>query len=96
MAGATAAAVGFTVAVAVADFVGVAADVAVAVADAVGCAAGVACATGSAEGILITPTVPLSAGGVIDKTAPSPVTVPAAIKIAFFISTPSHVYLRDF
>ena len=45
------------------------------------------------------PTVPtelLNAGGVIERTAPSPVTVPAAIKIAFLIPALSRLYLRGF
>jgi hypothetical protein len=42
------------------------------------------------------PTELLKAGGVIDRTAPNPVTVPAAINIAFFITALSPLYLRGF
>jgi hypothetical protein len=100
-------AVGF--AVAVESFVGVALGFAVAVELLVGVAAGfavVAAVDGVAAGVVAPPprsipppkpTVPtelLSAGGVIERTAPNPVTVPAAIKIAFFIPVLSLFYLR--
>jgi hypothetical protein len=42
------------------------------------------------------PTESLIAGGVIERTAPSPVTVPAAIKIAFLMTALSRLYLRGF
>jgi len=105
-------ALGFAVAVAVAVvvvvefFVGVEVGFAVAVALFVGVAAGVV--AGVVVGVLVppprampppTPTVPtelLSAGGVIERTAPKPVTVPAAIKIAFFIPVLSRLFLRAF
>jgi hypothetical protein len=91
---AVAAAVGL--AVAVEFFVG--AGFAVAVELFVGVAAGFAVA--AAVGVAAPPprsmpppkpTVPtelLNAGGVIERTAPNPVTVPAAIKIAFFTLSP--------
>jgi hypothetical protein len=104
-------AVGFAVAVAVEPFVGVALGFAVAVELFVGVAAGfavVAAADGVAAGVVappprsippLKPTLPtelLSAGGVIERTAPNPVTVPAAIKIAFLIPALSLSYLRAF
>jgi hypothetical protein len=80
--------------VVVALFVGVAAGFAV-VPAADGVAAGTAVPPPrSAAGIPIVPTESLIAGGVIERTAPSPVTVPAAIKNAFFISVLSRLYLR--
>jgi hypothetical protein len=102
-----AAAVAVGLEVAVALFVG--AGFAVAVELFVGVAAGfavVAAADGVAAGVVAPPprsipppkpTVPtelLSAGGVIERTAPNPVTVPAAIKIAFLIPALSRLYLR--
>jgi hypothetical protein len=63
---------------------------------AAGVAAGVAVPPRSTPPAIPTvPTEPLKAGGVIDRTAPSPVTVPAAINSAFFISVLSRFYLRD-
>jgi len=101
--------VAVAVVVVVEFFVGVEVGFAVAVALFVGVAAGVvAGVAGVAVGVLVppprampppTPTVPtelLSAGGVIERTAPKPVTVPAAIKIAFFISVLSRLFLRAF
>jgi hypothetical protein len=109
---AVAVAVAVAVVVVVEFFVGVEVGFAVAVALFVGVAAGVvvgvAGVAGVAVGVLVpppraipppTPTVPtelLSAGGVIERTAPKPVTVPAAIKIAFFISVLSRLFLRAF
>jgi hypothetical protein len=102
-------AVGF--AVAVEPFVGVALGFAVAVELFVGVAAGFA-VVAAADGVVAgagappprsippaKPTVPtelLNAGGVIERTAPNPVTVPAAIKIAFLIPALSRLYLRGF
>jgi hypothetical protein len=98
-------AVGVAAAVAVAEAVGFA----VAVLLFVGVATGFAVppfAAGVAAGVVgpppraippAKPTVPtelLSAGGVIERTAPKPVTVPTAIKIAFFIPVLSLFYLR--
>jgi hypothetical protein len=90
-------------AVAVELFVGVAAGVAAAVALVDGFALGLAVA-GALPLPKSTPppprpTVPtesLSAGGVIERTAPNPVTVPAAIRSAFFTTALSPSYLRDF
>jgi len=103
---AVAEAVGFAVAVAL--FVGVGAVVALAVAVGVadGLALVVAEAVGVAAGAAVPPprsvpppipTVPtdsLKAGGVIESTAPNPVTVPAAIRNAFFIPVLSLPTLR--
>jgi hypothetical protein len=41
-------------------------------------------------------TAPLKAGGVIERIAPSPVTVPAAINNVFLIPVLSLFYLRAF
>jgi hypothetical protein len=41
-------------------------------------------------------TAPLKAGGVIERIAPSPVTVPAAINNVFLIPVLSLSYLRGF
>ena len=103
-------AVAFGLAVAVALFVGVGAAVAVAeaLAAALAVADGLALAVAAASGVATgvdpprsvpppNPTVPvdwLSAGGVIESTAPNPVTVPAAINNAFFISVLSLPTLR--
>jgi hypothetical protein len=38
----------------------------------------------------------LIAGGVIERTAPKPVTVPAAIRNIFFMAALSRFYLRGF
>ena len=95
VAGAGATVVGFTVAAGFAVALAVALALAVAVAEGVTLVADFV-AVGSAVGTLISPTAPLSAGGVMERTAPRPVTVPAAIKIAFLISTLSRFYLRVF
>lgn len=93
-------------AVAVEFFVGVGVGVEVGVE--VGFAVAVELLVGVAAGVDVpppraipppVPTVPtelLSAGGVIERTAPKPVTVPTAIKIAFFIPVLSLFYLRGF
>ena len=101
---AVAVAIGFAVAVALIVGVGAAVAVAEALAVADGLALAVAAASGVATGVdpprsvpPPNPTVPvdwLSAGGVIESTAPNPVTVPAAINSAFFISVLSLPTLR--
>ncbi len=102
--GATGVAVAVTAgfAVAVALLVGVGFVVAPEVAAALGAvlAAAVGVAAAVASPIPATPSRPtalddpLKAGGVIESTAPSPVTVPAAIKIAFLIPALSRFNLR--
>jgi len=101
VAGVVAAVVGFAVAVAVELFVGEAAGAADAapVADGVAVgAAGVAAPPPRSmpPGNPMVPTELLKAGGVIDRTAPSPVTVPAAIRNTFFMTALSPLYLRGF
>jgi len=106
---AAAEAVGVAAAVAVAEAVGFAVAVLLFVGVATGFAvvpALEAAAAGIAAAVVVPPpraippakpTVPtelLSAGGVIERTAPKPVTVPAVIKIAFFIPVLSLFYLR--
>jgi len=95
--------VGFAVAVAVELFVGVAAGAAglAVVPAADGVAAGVAGVAAPPPrsmppGNPMVPTELLKAGGVIDRTAPSPVTVPAAMRNTFFIAALSPLYLRGF